>query len=332
MDIIAEIGQAHEGSLGIAHSYIEALHKTGVTAIKWQVHIAESESSVYEPFRVNFSYEDNKRVDYWKRMEFAEEQWVGLKKHCEDKDMEFLASPFSNAAVDLLERIGVKRYKVGSGEVNNFLMLDKIGKTRKPILLSSGMSSFSELSDAINFLKTYKSDVSIFQCTTEYPTKPESWGLNVIGDLKRRYGLPVGFSDHSGNIYACLSAVAKGAELVEFHVVFDKKMFGPDATSSLTINEVQQLTKGIKEINRALNSPINKEENGKFKDLKLIFEKSLAINKNAIKGTIISVDMLEAKKPRGMGICASKYESIIGSKLNKDLNQWAFITEEDIDK
>lgn len=104
MFLIAEIGQAHEGSLGIAHSYIDALATTGVNAVKFQTHIAHAESSEFEPFRVKFSYEDDTRYDYWKRMEFSAEQWAGLKQHCDDKGLEFISSPFSNAAVDLLEK------------------------------------------------------------------------------------------------------------------------------------------------------------------------------------------------------------------------------------
>ncbi|CAN0044541.1 unnamed protein product, partial [Chrysoparadoxa australica] len=181
--IIAEIGQAHDGSLGIAHSYIDALAATGVDAIKWQTHIAEAESSDLEPFRVNFSYEDKTRFDYWKRMEFTIDQWAGLKRHCDEKGVEFISSPFSNKAVDLLEEIGVARYKIGSGEVNNLLLLEKIAQTGKPIILSSGMSSFSELSETIKFLKPFGNQLSILQCTTAYPTKPEDWGLNVISDL-----------------------------------------------------------------------------------------------------------------------------------------------------
>ena len=120
-DLIAEIGQAHDGSLGIAHSYIDALANTGVSTIKFQMHIAEAESSIYEPFRVNFSYEDKTRYDYWKRMQFSIEQWSELKRHCEDKGLEFLVSPFSLAAVEILEKLDIKRYKIGSGEVNNNL-------------------------------------------------------------------------------------------------------------------------------------------------------------------------------------------------------------------
>ncbi|RZL16570.1 MAG: N-acetylneuraminate synthase, partial [Pedobacter sp.] len=147
--IIAEIAQAHDGSLGIAHSYIDALADAGVDAVKFQTHIAEAESSIFEPFRVKFSYEDDTRFDYWKRMEFTEQQWAGLKEHCEARGVEFMSSPFSGAAVELLNRLGVKRFKVGSGEVNNLLLLHQIAQTGKEIILSSGMSNFSELDKTI---------------------------------------------------------------------------------------------------------------------------------------------------------------------------------------
>ena len=186
MYIIAEIAQAHEGSLGIAHSYIDALAGTGVHAVKFQTHIAHAESSIYEPFRVNFSYEDATRYDYWKRMEFTPEQWAGIKAHCQEKGLEFISSPFSCAAVDLLEQLGVNKYKIGSGEVNNLLMLEKIAHTNKDIILSSGMSSLSELDSTISFLKPFGNNLSVLQCTTAYPTAPGQWGLGMIPVMKER--------------------------------------------------------------------------------------------------------------------------------------------------
>ncbi|MFN9582272.1 MAG: N-acetylneuraminate synthase family protein, partial [Bacteroidota bacterium] len=213
--IIAEIAQAHEGSLGIAHSYIDALADCGVNAIKFQTHIAEAESSDSESFRVKFSYEDKTRYDYWKRMEFTADQWAGLQQHCDEKGVEFISSPFSVAAVELLEKLNVKRYKIGSGELTNYLMLDKIAQTGKPIILSSGMSDWNELDQTIAFLKPYGNELSLMQCTTAYPTQPQQWGLQLIAEMKSRYGLPVGFSDHSGDIYAGLAAVTLGAELLE---------------------------------------------------------------------------------------------------------------------
>jgi N,N'-diacetyllegionaminate synthase len=328
--IIAEIGQAHDGSLGMLHSYIDALAPTGIDAIKFQIHIPEAESSEFEPFRVKFSYEDETRYDYWKRMSFTLQQWKEIKAHCDEVGLEFLCSPFSNLAVDWLEEIGVKQYKIGSGEVNNFLILEKIAKTTKHIILSSGMSSFEELDKTIDFLKEKNATYSILQCTTSYPTKAEQFGLNVIQELKDRYNVKVGFSDHSAKIETCIAATTLGAEILEFHVVFDRRQFGPDSKSSLTIDETTQLVNAVRTIKTALNNPIDKFNNEDFSALKQIFEKSLAVNKTLPKGHIITFEDLEAKKPKGYGIDASKFKDVIGKKLIFDKNQWDFLNDEDV--
>lgn len=328
--IIAEIGQAHEGSLGMALSYIRALAGTGVDAVKFQVHIAEAESSEFEPFRVKFSQQDKTRFDYWKRMSFTEEEWKLLKNECDKNKVEFLASPFSNEAVDLLERLGVHQYKIGSGEVNNFLMLQKIAETGKPVILSSGMSSFNELDDTVKFLKEKKVGYSILQCTTAYPTKPEEYGLNVIAELKERYNVPIGYSDHSAKVETCIAAAALGASILEFHAVFSRKSFGPDATSSLEIEEIKAAVNAIKNIEIARNNPVDKSDNSKFASLKDIFEKSLAVNRDLKEGHVIQFEDLEAKKPKGFGIPASGFEKVIGKKIKQDLKQWNFLQEEDL--
>lgn len=327
--IIAEIAQAHEGSLGIAHSYIDALAKAGVDAVKFQTHIAEAESSSEEQFRVKFSYEDNTRFDYWKRMEFTAEQWAGLKQHCDEKGVEFISSPFSVAAVELLKKIGVKRYKIGSGELTNYLMLEAIAKTGQPIILSSGMSDWNELDDTIAFLQPFGNPLSILQCTTAYPTQPEQWGLGIMAEMKERYNIPVGFSDHSADVYACLAATTLGAEILEFHAVFDKEMFGPDAKASLTIAQTETLVKGVRQINAALHAPHHKHDSSHFSELKTLFGKSLAVNKVLPAGHIISISDLESKKPGNMGILARNYQSVIGKKLRTAKQQWDFLKEED---
>ncbi len=329
MFIIAEIAQAHDGSIELAHEYIEALSKTGVDAVKFQVHIAEAESSIHEPFRVKMPSQDQTRFDYWKRMEFSLQQWRELKKHCDGGGMEFLASPFSNAAVDLLEEVGVKRYKIGSGEVNNFLLLDRIVRTGKPVILSSGMSSFEELDHTVAFLKKRKVVVSILQCTTAYPTQPENYGLNVIGELKERYGVPVGYSDHSAKIETSIAAATLGAEILEFHAVFSRNSLGPDASSSLEIEEITQLVKAVRNIGVALQHRVDKSDNSNFTELKIIFEKSLAVNKDLKAGHVLSFEDLEAKKPKGFGIDASRFEDVIGKELKKEMKQWDFLNEVD---
>jgi N-acetylneuraminate synthase len=328
--LIAEIAQAHDGSLGILHSYIDAVAKTGVHAIKFQMHIAAAESSIQEPFRIQFSREDATRYDYWKRMEFTLAQWAGIKQHCDEVKLDFICSPFSNLAVDWLEEIGIHSYKIGSGEVNNFLLLEKIAQTGKPVIISSGMSSFEELDKTVEFLKQRKVDFSILQCTTAYPTKPEQYGFNIISELKERYKVPVGFSDHSAKIATGIAAVALGAEILEFHVVFHRDMFGPDAKASLTLEETKLLVEAVNEIYIANSNPIDKNTNESFGELKAIFEKSLAINKDLPQGHLITFDDLESKKPKGYGISATDFEKVIGRTLKNSKSQWDFLNEEDL--
>ncbi|WP_333600059.1 N-acetylneuraminate synthase family protein [Flavobacterium sp.] len=328
--LIAEIAQAHDGSLGILHSYIDAVAQTGVQAIKFQMHIAEAESSIHEPFRVKFSKEDATRYDYWKRMEFSLEQWKEIKKHCDEVGLDFICSPFSNLAVDWLEEVGVHTYKIGSGEVTNLLLLEKITQTGKPIIISSGMSNYAELDKTVAFLKSKNANFSILQCTTAYPTKPEQYGLNVIQELKERYRVSIGFSDHSAKIATGIAAVALGAEILEFHVVFHRAMFGPDAIASLTLEETKALVEAVSDIHLAQNHTIDKNSNESFQELKTIFEKSLAINKNLPKGHTITFDDLESKKPKGYGISATEFKSVIGKQLKNDKSQWDFLKEEDL--
>ncbi|MEP2671024.1 MAG: N-acetylneuraminate synthase family protein [Cyclobacteriaceae bacterium] len=329
--ITAELAQAHDGSLGILHSYIDAVKTTGVDAIKFQTHIAEAESSKHEPFRVKFSAQDASRFEYWKRMEFSTEQWGEIKKHCEEVGLEFISSPFSLQAVDLLESLGVKRYKIGSGEVSNLLMLEKIARTNKPVMLSSGMSDWNELDAAIQFLKARQTQVSLFQCTTQYPTSAEDIGLGMIPLMRDRYQVPVGLSDHSGEIFPALAAATLGAEMVEVHTVFDKRMFGPDAKSSLTIDQLAEMVRGVRFIEKSLEADYQKNSLNRFTEMRKIFGKSLAVNRNLSAGTQIEFNVLESKKPADFGIPATEFEKVLGRTLIRDLKKWDFLNESDLE-
>ncbi|MDA8595385.1 N-acetylneuraminate synthase family protein [Flavobacteriaceae bacterium] len=330
--VIVEIGQAHNGSLGRVHAFIDAIAITGADIIKFQTHIAEAESSIHEPFRVQFSSQDASRMNYWKRMEFSLRQWKEIKSHCDDVGLEFMSSPFSSAAVDLLEEVGVERYKIGSGEVSNFLLLDKIVKTNKPLIISSGMSSFQELDDTVNFLKSKKASFSLMQCTTEYPTQPKKYGLNVIQEMKERYSVAIGYSDHSADIGTCIAATVLGADFLEVHAVFDKREFGPDVSSSLTIDEISILVESVRKIEVSINNPVDKNDIASFEKVKNIFEKSLAVNKDLKSGHILSIDDLESKKPKGFGINAKDYQTVIGKSINRDMSKWNFLNYKDINE
>lgn len=329
--VIAEIGQAHDGSLGILHSMIDAIAAAGARIIKFQMHIADAESSVHDEFRVRFSRVDATRYDYWKRMELTPEQWAEVKSHCESLGCEFFCTPFSVRAVNLLEDLGVARYKVGSGDVNNLLLLEAIARTGKPAILSSGMSTLDELDRAVELLRGRSGSLAVMQCTSQYPVKPERWGLNYIGELRSRYGLPTGLSDHSGTIFPGLAAVALGASFIEVHAVFDKQMFGPDATSSLSMSELGQLVKGVGDIATALATHGSKNDVSEFSNMRRLFGRSLTVATDLQQGSVLTFADLEAAKPAGYGIEPREYELALGKRLKRSLTRGSFLTEGDIE-
>lgn len=327
--VVAEVAQAHDGSLGTAHAYIDAAAGAGADAVKFQTHLAAAESTPGEQFRVKFSRQDASRYDYWKRMEFTEPQWVGLKEHCDERGLVFLSSPFSTEAVDLLERVGVPAWKVGAGEVNNLPMLERLRATGKPVILSSGMSSWAELDAAVEAVG--KSSCAVLQCTTSYPCPPEKIGLNVLAQLKARYGVPVGLSDHSGTIFAGLAAVALGCDVLEVHQVLSRESFGPDVTSSVTTKELKQLLSGIRFIEKANANPIDKDaQAATMVELKHLFGKSLVAACPLAAGTKLSEADLVLKKP-GTGIPAAKLKETIGRRLTRAIAADVLLKEDDLE-
>ncbi|MBM4429428.1 MAG: N-acetylneuraminate synthase, partial [Chloroflexi bacterium] len=175
--IVAEVAQAHDGSLGMAHAFIDAIAKAGADAVKFQTHIAAGESTPNEPWRIRFSLQDATRYDYWRRMEFTEEQWFGLKRHADECGLIFLSSPFSVEAVELLTRVGIAAWKVASGEVSNPLIFGRMVVTGLPILLSTGMSPLSEIDIAVERVRSRELPLVVLQCTSAYPCPPEKVGL-----------------------------------------------------------------------------------------------------------------------------------------------------------
>ena len=329
--IIAEVSQNHDGSLGQAHAFIEACAKTGVDAIKFQTHIAEAESTPDEPFRIKFSYEDNTRYDYWKRMEFTKEQWANLKEHAENCGLEFLSSPFSVEAFEMLDEIGISAWKLGSGEVFNSFLIDKMTKTKKPILLSSGMSTYDDIIRQTEVIKRTGCPHAVFQCTTAYPNPLETVGLNVIEEMVGWRQFPVGLSDHSGKIYPMLAAVALGARLLETHVTLSPYMFGPDVSSSLTIEKLSELVEGVRDISCILNHKVDKSLiSTEQKELRTIFSKGIYAKSDLKKGSIIGENDIQMKKPL-KDISAEEYANVIGKKISVDLKKGNSISWGDLE-
>lgn len=331
--VIAEVAQAHEGSLGMAHAYIDAIAETGADAIKFQTHIAEAESTINEPWRVKFSFQDRTRFDYWKRMEFSKEQWLGLANHARERGLIFISSPFSMEAVDLLEELEMPVWKIGSGEITNIPMIDRIILTGKPIYLSTGMCTYEELDYCVERIKSSGNELVVMQCTSAYPCQPEDIGINMLDIYRKRYKTKVGLSDHSGSIYPALVASAKGASVVELHVTFSRKMFGPDVSSSLTIDELTQVVNGIDFISRMMRNPVNKNSmSERLKEIRQVFYKSVVAARDLPAGAILEESMLKTKKAGSGGIEASRIEEFIGKRLLHGVKADEKLVEEDFEQ
>lgn len=328
--IVAEVAQAHDGSLGTAHAYIDAAARCGVDAVKFQTHIAAAESTPAETFRVRFSPQDATRYDYWKRMEFSPDQWRGLRDHALERGLIFLSTPFSLEALELLESLDAPAWKVGSGETTNLPLLERMASTGRPVLLSTGMASWEEVDAAVATIRP-QAPLAMFQCTTAYPCPTEKIGLNVLAELRDRYGCPVGLSDHSGEIFPSLAAVTLGASLLEVHLVFSRDCFGPDVRASLTIDSLAELTRGVRFIETALANPIDKHAlAAELAPLKVLFGKSLVAARDLSPGTALARSDLALKKP-GTGIPAARLGELIGRTVKRPIAANALLAEEDLD-
>lgn len=326
--LIAEVGQAHDGSLGMAHAFLDAAADAGADAIKFQTHIASEESTTDEPFRVQFSRQDEHRYAYWRRMEFTSEQWCGLADHARDRGLLFLSSPFSGAAVRLLSDMGVPAWKVGSGEAIGSDLLAMIMQTRLPVLLSTGMSSWKEIDTALAQLEDQSISYAVLQCTSRYPTPFSEVGLNILDEMQQRYSCPVGLSDHSGSVYPCLAALARGSSLLEIHVTFDRRMFGPDTSSSITFHELSQLREARDAFIEMDRHPVDKDVVAdSMRTMRKMFGKSLAPCRVIEVGTVLAAEMLTMKKPAS-GLQQADLDKVIGRRLLRtvypdQLLQWS---------
>ena len=317
--IIAEIGNTHEGSLGLAKRFIKVAAECGVDCVKFQTHIFEAESLSTAPNPPYFK--DETRKEYFERTAFNIKEYKELMRFTQEEcGCDFISSPFSLEAVDLLEEVGISAYKIPSGEVTNLPLLEKVAKTGKKVILSSGMSSWEELDEAVSTLKESGcSDLIVLQCTSEYPCPPEKSGLNVIQELKERYKVPVGFSDHTLGLAVPLAAYIKGATLIEKHFTLSTDMYGSDAKNSTEPEEFSQLVRGLRDIEIALSNTIDKDKNAEeLSNMKHVFEKSVVSIVEIPKGAVLTEIMLSVKKPGG-GIPAKFMKSMIGKKANVDI-------------
>jgi N,N'-diacetyllegionaminate synthase len=309
--IIAEIGSVHDGSLGNARKLVEVAASCGADVVKFQTHIAEAETTANAPSPPYFQGEA--RFDYFRRTGFSDAQWSELKVACRNAGVGFLSSPFSIEAVELLERVGVEAYKVPSGEVTNLPLLERIAATGKPCFLSSGMNNWVELDAAVNVLSP-GGPVAVLQCSSVYPCPPERVGLNVIAQMRDRWGLPVGYSDHADGCGAAFAAAALGASVVEKHFTFSRLMYGSDAANAMEPGEFRRYCAGLRDVWSMVSHPVDKDDLAPYREMKRIFEKSIVTARSLPAGHTLSKGDLAFKKP-GDGIPAARWSDLIGKRL-----------------
>jgi sialic acid synthase SpsE len=314
--VIAEAGINHNGSLTIAKKMVDVAKKSGVDCIKFQTHIAEEEM-----IKTNIKPGNISKKTLWsiiKSCELTEEEEYKIQNYCKQKKILFLSTPFSIKSVDRLEKLKIPAYKVGSGELTNIPFLKYIAKTKKPVILSTGMSEMKEIKFAVNLFKNCKIPLAILQTTSVYPSDYSDINLGVIEQYYKIFKVPIGISDHSIGIYTALGAVAKGACIVEKHFTLDKNMPGPDQKISLEPNELVELVKGCKAVKLALGTTkkILKKELPILK-----FARESVVSKTKIKKyDIFSEKNLTTKRPSTGQIPAKDFYTIIGKKAKKNIS------------
>jgi len=314
--------------VGLATRLIDAAAECGADVVKFQVHVAEAETLPDAPNPPYFNNES--RVAYFHRTAFDLETWRGLKARAEQHGVGFLASAFCTEAVRLLDVLGVDAYKVPSGEVTNLAFLSEVAAQRKPVLLSSGMSNLAELDAAVRTIRQQHDRLILLQCTSEYPCPVDRVGLNLLDDLRQRYGRPVGLSDHTMTNYAAFAAVALGACVIEKHFTLSRRMYGSDAAHSLEPAEFAELVRGIQAIDTMLSRPVDKNDLARVQDMKRVFEKSLVTTCDIPAGATIATHMIGVKKP-GTGISAARLHDVIGRRATRRIAAHTVLGETDVE-
>ncbi|MBI2056282.1 MAG: N-acetylneuraminate synthase family protein [Candidatus Sungbacteria bacterium] len=328
-----------------AKKLVRAAKDAGADAVKFQTHNVEDEQLNINVVSPHFRGSD--RYSWVSRNTAAtppEEFWRPLKTYCDEIGITFFSTPMSRGAAQKLSQLGVELWKVGSGDLLDFVMLDYLASTKKPIIISSGMSTEEEIDSAIDFLKRRNSEIILLHCVSKYPCPPDELYLKSIKYLADRYHVPTGFSDHSIGIDSALAAVALGARVIEKHFSFARDLWGADHKVSMTPEEFKTLTKGIRDIE---NNPAKKEEylakeivqKGMGKEGKVLqdgeaifrpyFRKSLMAGQDIAAGVILTADMIYAMRPQKFagGMPSERYEYVIGKKLSKPFKKYDPIVE-----
>lgn len=318
--IIAEAGVNHNGNIDIAKKMIDQAKKANVDAIKFQTFKSEKVISKFAQkaeYQMNNTNNNESQLDMVKKLELSFDDFVELKRYCDNIGIIFMSTPFDFESIDFLASIDMKIYKIPSGEITNLPYLRKIAKLQKEVIMSTGMSTICEVSNAIKILKNYGTDIiTLLHCTTEYPAPFNDVNLNAMLTLKKEFNVEVGYSDHTKGIEIPIAAVAMGARVIEKHFTLDKNMDGPDHKASLEPYELKNMVDAIRNIEIALGDGVKIPSISEIKNMS-IARKSIVASCNIKKGEIFTENNVTVKRP-GNGISPMRWDEVLGEKAIRD--------------
>jgi N,N'-diacetyllegionaminate synthase len=334
--IIAEAGVNHNGSIELAKKLIDAAAEAGVDYVKFQTFKAEklvSKSAPKAAYQANNTGDNSTgQFEMLKKLELDENTHLQLIDYCGKKNIKFLSTAFDNDSIDLLKKLGMKLFKIPSGEITNLPYLIKIAEVAQEVVISTGMCNYEEITQALDvfFKKGFdKRNITILHCNTEYPTPMGDVNLRAMLEIAKATGIKTGYSDHTLGIEVPIAAVAMGAVMIEKHFTLNREMEGPDHKASLEPSDLVSMVKAIRNIELALGTGVKKPSPSELKNLE-IARKSIHLAKTLPVGHIITENDLEMKRP-GNGISPMRIDTVIGKKLVKALKEDSILKPEDFE-
>ncbi len=322
--VIAEAGINHNGDAALAAQLVDAAAAAGADAIKFQTHFPE-----HEMLRggATAAYVGESLFDLLTRTALSRDAHFELRNRARDKGIIFLSTPFSREAADFLETVGVPAYKTGSGELTHLPLQQHIARKRRPMIVSTGMSTPEEIERTVQTIRAEGTPFALMHCTSTYPTPYEHVQLGCIAGLKKRYGVPVGFSDHTLGNFAAFAAVAGGAQLFEKHFTVSRSLPGPDQQGSMEPKELEELVRGIRAIEQSLGAA-KKIQPGE-QDVRNMALHSVVSIRDIAAGATIGPDDVWAKRP-GTGIPARQLGEVVGRVAKKAIAKDQLIQWDDL--
>ena len=323
--IIAEAGVNHNRRLDLALKLVDAAADAGADAVKFQTFRAEdvsTESGEMASYQIKNIGQKKTQRQMLKDLELPETFYPPIINRCLKRKIMFLSTPHGGKkAVDLLESFKIPAYKIGSGDLNNFLLLSKIAKLKKPVIIGSGMATLKEVKNTVRFLKSFgNGKIVILHCTTYYPCPPEETNLSAMMTLIKQLDVPVGYSDHTLGHQAAIMAAALGAAAYECHLTLDKSLPGPDHIASSTPAELKEKIRLIRSVKTILGNPEKKPTKSEKASMLILARKSIVAARNLKKGQILAYSDIEAKRP-GDGLSPVHFKKLLGKKLKYDINK-----------